>query len=1124
MNKIALLILCTLLCRINIAEAYVIDADWDKVEKSSSQEDNILDSFWWSSATLQIVQEKIQAGLDVNKSDLNGNTLLMLATLAKAKPDIVEKLINAGADINVQNNIGNTPLILATSNNNEELVKLFIKKNADLHIENDDGKTAFVYAYYNRNVNIFDILLNAGAKIEEINKHIGHDTVLTHVLADNNCSTQFIEAILRTNPDVNKIVNNKTPLMLAINRDTGWQVKSTTTFETMVPVVSGRYYERRQYKDEINLTNAFIQPNLKNDHRIPLINKLLEYGADVNQKVISKDNKTGNTIEQTALSHAVCNKQSAKLIKQLDNAGARDANALYCAILHNYDGDIIQSLLKPNLKPQQGLDLSLIEAVKQKKITLVKQLIQNGANVNGYDKEGKTALTHASPTIAKILKENGAFDSMDIFTAIDDNDLTKLESLIKAGAKLDIVKILNQNEKQEIRKVFYDINEVKGLTPLEYAAFTNKPQVVRLLIQNGSNVNERINKNDRYPTLFDYFFRYTFKFNFKLREVLAVFLEAPNVDKEKYLWEALYNQDYKLLQMLINAGADVNATNENNETLSQELITRIYSDVKNCRNNEEIQIYDNKWETFVKIFIGAGADFSKKNKNGKTPLEIAMNNKLETVSVALIEAGVDINTKKNGETLLEIAINNKLEKVSVALIEAGIDINTKNKNGETLLEIAINKNLETVSVALIEAGADVNTKDKYGCSPLLKAVTYGLETVALALIEAGADVKVNGLIYAAINHKLEFTAITLIKAGAEFDYKDNLVQAIRKELEYTTLALIKAGIDVNQKGFDEGGFPVYPLDAAVEHKLENVIPALLNAGAKPHYLSADEIAWIEETMKKKKEKTTTETVKIYKEHEVRCQDGYCFSPDGNPVNGVLKLYRDDTYVRQLTQETMFKAGKKDGIEKIYYNNDQLKSEAIFKNGEKDGIEKLYYINGNLQQEVLFKNGIPDGIAKVYYKDGILKSEIEYKNGELITEKEFDENGQLKLEHIYYENGQIKRTQAYLNGKPALAKEYYENGQVKVEPIFKNGKLEVKEYYENGQVKVEASVEDGELDGMVKEYYENGQLKSEAIFDNGKPNGVLKEYYENGQKKSEATFQKGNLITKKEFDENGQLKQ
>ena len=57
-------------------------------------------------------------------------------------------------------------------------------------------------------------------------------------------------------------------------------------------------------------------------------------------------------------------------------------------------------------------------------------------------------------------------------------------------------------------------------------------------------------------------------------------------------------------------------------------------------------------------------------------------------------------------------------------------------------------------------------------------------------------------------------------------------------------------------------------------------------------------------------------------------------------------------------------------------------------------------------------------------------------------------------------------------------------------------------------------------GVAVEKADNGQKEWEATLKDGKSDGLWTEWYENGQKEFESTFKDGELISYKEWDENG----
>ena len=73
--------------------------------------------------------------------------------------------------------------------------------------------------------------------------------------------------------------------------------------------------------------------------------------------------------------------------------------------------------------------------------------------------------------------------------------------------------------------------------------------------------------------------------------------------------------------------------------------------------------------------------------------------------------------------------------------------------------------------------------------------------------------------------------------------------------------------------------------------------------------------------------------------------------------------------------------------------------ATFKNGEKNGIQKTYYENGQMKMEVLHKNGKKDGMGKLYSTKGILVGEFPFKNDMLdgLVKKYNEVTGKLEIE-------------------------------------------------------------------------------------------------------------------------------
>ena len=111
------------------------------------------------------VEKLIDAGVDVNSPDENGDTALISAS-QNGYTEIVKLLVEAEADVNAQDNVGNTALIKASQNGFTEIVKLLIE--ADVNAQDNVGDTALILASRWEDLPI--LLIEAGADVNAMTK------------------------------------------------------------------------------------------------------------------------------------------------------------------------------------------------------------------------------------------------------------------------------------------------------------------------------------------------------------------------------------------------------------------------------------------------------------------------------------------------------------------------------------------------------------------------------------------------------------------------------------------------------------------------------------------------------------------------------------------------------------------------------------------------------------------------------------------------------------------------------------------------------------------------------------------------------------------------------------------
>ena len=146
----------------------------------------------------------IQSGADVNI-----DTLIWAAQ--KGHPKCVQEVMAKGVDVNCSNTDGNTPLIVAAENGHIDCLKSLIEAGANVNFSKKYGHTALFWAAANGRRQCVEALIDSGAEVNAT-------TVLgftPFIAAVTWGETKCVELILKAGADVNVVGYNKNPPLTA---------------------------------------------------------------------------------------------------------------------------------------------------------------------------------------------------------------------------------------------------------------------------------------------------------------------------------------------------------------------------------------------------------------------------------------------------------------------------------------------------------------------------------------------------------------------------------------------------------------------------------------------------------------------------------------------------------------------------------------------------------------------------------------------------------------------------------------------------------------------------------------------------------------------------------------------
>ncbi|XP_044262920.1 putative ankyrin repeat protein RF_0381 isoform X2 [Tribolium madens] len=471
----------------------------------------------------------------------------------------------------------------AIGNKNLKQVKEYVSEKLYVNFIFDNHHNPLTLALKSHNIDVIKYLIENGAHVNCSNDY-GYAPL--HWAIKNDCSLDIIKLLINNNADINKIsiyeFEKYTPLSAAVDEN---------NFEVAKLLIDeGADANKRNSDDSTALTLAhkYNRTDILNYYyynslgfaifteKLDEARKLLEDGADVFMTGAKKKLPLIIAVEKENL-------EAIKLLFEFGGDITMPTAVLKAINVGNLE--IINFFLRNNVeinwKYRDGTTL-LISAIEKGNFDVIKILIENGAEVNFPDNMPLiTAVRMGNFDVVKILIENGASvnptdnkNSYPLFEALklDNYDITKY--LINKGAKMEAKFLLKDN-----------FQCVKNLIKM-------KTQLKSVLLDDHFETSTLLKVVETKNTCF---------VNYLLEQGLQI--DSYDKKEESPLAVAAKNRSFLIVQILINAGADINSAKKELEDLADEdeNFDVYYQRLKRKRNFSEVPADGRHEDSFVVV-------------------------------------------------------------------------------------------------------------------------------------------------------------------------------------------------------------------------------------------------------------------------------------------------------------------------------------------------------------------------------------------------------------------------------------------------------------------------------------------------------------------------------------------
>ena len=374
-----------------------------------------------------------------------------------------------------------------------------------------------------------------------------------------------------------------------------------------------------------------------------------------------------------------------------------------------------------NKKDEKGRSILFILSAKRK-IDAIRILLKNNVNINIEDRYGRTVLDEAA------LRSDGIMIRFFLDNGFDINRKNSMGRTILQDVALEgdykIFQILMNNRPD------FNIKDSYGKTVLFDAVEGQNINIIKDVVNNVDSLNIL---DENYQTAL---FKAVLKDNIEIAKLLIVHginVNFLDKDGQNVLFNTILqgSKNIPIIELLMKKDINMNIVDNNNKNVLDELLY-----VHDLQKNTSKEL-DGKYKLITPekeylplalMFINNGLDIDKIHEDGKTTLQIEIENKNFANVEFLVNCGADLNVvDENDKNIIykEILKGYSNYQMIDFLVSKGASLEAKDLDEKTIFDdiieiIAITKGFKKVNPVL---AAFIKENEKYDVL-LKKILTY----------------------------------------------------------------------------------------------------------------------------------------------------------------------------------------------------------------------------------------------------------------------------------------------------------------------------------------------------------------------------------------------------------------